>query len=177
MRTRALASYLAILMIPAWVGQATPARAEAWELKLGLGPAFATEFDPLTREGLGGQVYAQLGVSEIFSLTAGAGYLHHFLGSGLSGQVVHVGLGLAASLDVLVVVPYLELRLGYLWQQVENQPRSQGLGLTIALGADYLWTDRFTAGLALEYHGLLTDFDVLPAYLSVNLRMGLRFLD
>ncbi len=153
------------------------ARAEAWELKAGLGPLFGTDFLPEHQDALGGQLYLQLGVSELWSVTAGGGYARHFLGDGLGAHVVHAGLGVAASLDVLVVVPYLELRLGYLRRDVDGQACAQGLGLVAALGADYLLTDSFTLGLALEYHGMLTDLAAFPAYLAVNLRAGLRFLD
>ncbi len=75
---------------------------------------------------------------------------------------------------MLVVVPYLSLRFGWLYQSPDQDPAVSGLGASIALGFDYLWTDSFTVGFAAEYHGMLTDWDAFPAWVAFTGRMGFR---
>ena len=49
-----------------------------------------------------------------------------------------------------------------------------GLGMTVAVGFDYLLTENFTLGFAAEYHGMLTDMQAFPAYAAFTGRVGFR---
>ncbi len=159
------------------------ASGEAWEVKAGLGPSFGTEFSEHREQGLGGQAYLDVGLSDFISLTAAGGYVHHFFGPGTSYSLAHAGLGISANLDVLIFgvglawVPYATVRLGYLRLDLEDAAADSGFGLAVGIGLDRIWNESTSLGFSLEYHGMLTDLDGLPAYLCVSLRLGLRYLE
>lgn len=148
--------------------------AEAWDFKAGLGPLYGTSFSESWKDGLGLSAYLELGLTETLSLTAGGGYSNQFIGVGEAYSLGHAGLGLLYNIDVLVVVPYLALRLGFLYTGPDGGEATSGLGATVAIGFDYLWTDSFTVGFAAEYHGMLSDWDAFPAFVAFTGRMGLR---
>lgn len=159
------------------------ARAEAWELKGGLGPVFGTEFDPDKKQGLGAQAYLDLGLTDYLSLSMGAGYVLHFFGPGQAYSLANAGIGINANLDVILFgvglawIPYASLRFGFLQIDLDKQPTQQGFGMAIAIGLDYVFSDYASVGLAFEYQGLLSDMDGLPAYLGLTARVGFRWLD
>ena len=159
------------------------AAAEAWEVKLGLGPVFGTEFDPDRAQGLGGQAYLEVGLDDFVSLSLGGGYNQHFLGGPLNYSLANAGVGIHVNLDVILFgvglawVPFAEARLGYLRLAQSGQAVEHGLGLAIGVGLDYIWSESASAGFALEYHGQLSNIQGLPGYLAVTARLGLRWLD
>jgi opacity protein-like surface antigen len=159
------------------------ARAEAWELKGGLGPVFGTEFDPDKKQGLGAQAYLDLGLNDFVSLSMGAGYVEHFFGPGLAYSVANAGIGINTNLDVILFgvglawVPFASLRLGFLQTDLDGQPTQQGFGMAIAIGMDYVYSENGSVGLAFEYQGMLSDMDGFPGYLGLTARVGFRWLD
>lgn len=159
------------------------ATGEAWEVKAGLGPSFGTEASEQRKQGLGGQVYLDVGLSDFVSLSAAGGYVSHFFGPGLGYDLAHAGIGVTANLDVLIFgvglawVPYATARLGFLQVDTRDQAADPGFGLALGVGLDYIWDESYSMGFSLEYHGMLTDLDGLPAYLGISLRLGLRWLD
>ena len=150
------------------------AQGDTYDFKAGIGPVYGTSFTAAKKDGLGFSAYLELGLTETLSLTVGTGYTDQFIGVGEAFSLTHVGLGLLYNIDVLVVVPYLSLRFGWLYKSPDQDESVSGLGATIALGFDYLWTDSFTVGFAAEYHGMLTDLEAFPAYVAFTGRVGFR---
>jgi hypothetical protein len=170
-----------ILLLCCWSANAG---AEAWEIKAQLGPVFATEFSPSRQQGLGVQASLNIGLNEFLSISVAGGHNRHFFGSGVGYAVSSAGVGLEMNLDVILFgvglawVPFAGLRLGYLRiDATEPEPDRQGLGVQIAIGLDYVFSERAYLGIGLEYQGLLTDLQGLPGYLGIALRLGLRWLD
>jgi hypothetical protein len=147
---------------------------EAWELKAGLGPVFGTTFSSSLKNGLGGQAYLEVGITESLSMVAGAGYIIHFIGSGTGYSFTNLGLGVLYKIDVLVVVPFISAKIGWLDQAFDRRGSNSGLAASVAIGFDYLWTKYLTIGFAAEYHGLLTDLGAFPGYAAFMGRIGLR---
>ena len=159
------------LLIPLGSG---PSRAEMWDLKAGIGPVYGSEFRTTRQDGLGFQAYCDLGLSDVLSLTAGGGYTGHFIGEGTGYSLYNLGVGLLYNIDVLVVVPFLSLRMGWLQMSPDQGEILSGLGVSVAVGFDYLVTETFTLGFAAEYHGMFTDIDAFPAYAAFTGRVGFR---
>jgi hypothetical protein len=145
-----------------------------WDLKAGIGPVYGSEFSRTKQDGLGFQAYCDLGLSDVLSLTAGGGYTGHFVGEGSGYSLSNLGIGLLYNIDVLVVVPFLSLRMGWLQMIPDRGEVLSGLGVSVAIGFDYLVTETFTLGFAAEYHGMLTDIDAFPAYAAFTGRVGFR---
>jgi len=151
-----------------------PARADLFDVKAGVGPLYGTSFSAGKKDGLGFSAYLEMGLTETLSLTAGGGYSGQFIGVGQAYGLTHAGVGLLYNIDVLVVVPYLSLRLGWLNLSPDAGESRSGLGAALAVGFDYLWTDSFTLGFAAEYHGMLSDWDEFPAFVAFTGRVGFR---
>ncbi|MBN2498790.1 MAG: hypothetical protein JXR96_29635 [Deltaproteobacteria bacterium] len=160
-----------VLMCGFLLASPSSAWAELGDISLNFGPLFGTEFDSQRKDGLGAQLTFDVGLSEFFSFTAGAGYVRHFIGGGEAYQLIHAGAGLVYKLDILIVVPFLSVRLGFLHLAFDEQSRS-GVGFSAAIGVDYLWSESFSAGLSLGYHGMLSDLEGFPSYLAVDARFG-----
>jgi hypothetical protein len=155
----------------------TPSWAEMWDFKAGIGPVYGSKFSRAEKDGLGFQAYCDLGLSDVLSLTAGVGYTEHFVGEGSAYSLTNLGVGVLYNIDVLVVVPFLSLRMGWMYRSPDRGdevPLLSGLGLSVAVGFDYLLTENFTVGFAAEYHGMLTDFQDFPAYAAFTGRVGFR---
>lgn len=159
------------------VAAAVAVHAEAWEVRLGAGPVYGSTFRTNQPDGYGFCAYADLGLTELVSLTAAGGYVHHVIGDGEDYSLSHAGGGVLVNLDVLVVVPYAALRVGWLRRAPDAGEVDAGLGVAFALGFDYLVTDHFTLGFAAEYHGMLTNLADFPAYVGFTGRLGLRLPD
>lgn len=153
---------------------AGPSQAEQWDFKLGIGPVYGSEFRTNRPDGLGFQAYCDLGLSDVLFLTTGGGYTGHFIGDGTGYSLSNLGIGLLYNIDVLVVVPFLSLRMGWLQKTPDQGEVLSGLGVSVAIGFDYLITENFTLGFAAEYHGMLTEVDAFPAYAAFTGRVGFR---
>ncbi len=159
------------------------AHSEAWEVRLGLAPVFGTEFRTDLKQGLGGGAYFDLGINDYVSLELAGGYVNHFMGDGAAYSLFHVGAGATFNLDVIAFgvglawIPFATVRLGFIQTQDDDVVLESGLGVAIALGLDYIFDESFSLGLAFDYHGLLTNFNGLPAYLGISFRLGFRWLD
>ncbi|MFC1654504.1 hypothetical protein ACFL2F_01755 [Myxococcota bacterium] len=151
-----------------------PSRAEMWDFKAGIGPVYGSKFSRAEQDGLGFQAYCELGLSDVLSLTAGGGYTEHFIGEGSAYSLTNLGVGLLYNIDVLVVVPFLSLRMGWLYKSPDQGEVLSGLGVSVAIGFDYLVTETFTLGFAAEYHGMLTEMEAFPAYAAFTGRVGFR---
>lgn len=151
-----------------------PSRAEMWDFKAGIGPVYGSKFSSAWKDGVGFSAYCDLGLSDVLSLTAGGGYTRHFIGEGSAYSLSNVGVGVLYNIDVLVVVPFLSLRMGWLHMSPDQGEVLSGLGMTVAVGFDYLLTENFTLGFAAEYYGMLTDMQAFPAYAAFTGRVGFR---
>jgi hypothetical protein len=169
-----VSKYLVIPLTLTILLGAEPSAAEMWDLKMGAGPVYGSEFRTTKQDGLGFQGYCELGLSDVLSLAAGGGYTGHFIGDGTGYSLSNLGIGLLYNIDVLVVVPFLSLRMGWLQMSPDQGEVLSGLGVSVAIGFDYLVTETFTLGFAAEYHGLLTDIDAFPAYAAFTGRVGFR---
>jgi hypothetical protein len=149
-------------------------RAEMWDFKAGIGPVYGSKFSRAEKDGVGFQTYCELGLNDVLSLTAGGGYTRHFVGEGSAYSLTNLGLGVLYNIDVLVVVPFLSLRMGWLQKSLDQGEILSGLGLSVAIGFDYLLTETFTLGFAAEYHGMLTEMEAFPAYAAFTGRVGFR---
>ena len=153
------------------------ARAAPWELKLGGGASYGSTFHPMEADGYGAHGYAELGLSEMWSLLLAGGYQEHTLGKGNRYSFEQVGLGLVYALDVLSVLPFISVRLEWLQKRWQQNPAEAGLGYCVGGGFDVSLFRHLTVGFAGEYHGSLNElsFNYLPGYVSFNLRLGVRF--
>jgi hypothetical protein len=151
-----------------------PAWAEAWDLEGGAGLVYGSTFRSDEKDGLGFQAYFDLGLTETLSLTAGGGYARHFVGDGGAYSLGNIGFGIVYNIDVLVVVPFASVRVGWMLQDVDEGESNHGFGVSVAVGFDYLVTEYFTLGFAAEYHGMLSNLDAFPAYAAFTSRMGFR---
>ena len=152
------------------------ARAAPWELKLVGGASYGSTFHPMEADGYGAHGYAELGLTEMWSLLLAGGLQEHTLGKGNRYSFEQVGLGLVYALDVLSVLPFISVRLEWLQKRWQQTPAEAGFGYCAGAGFDVLWR-HFTVGFAGEYHGFLDElsFNYLPGYVSFNLRLGVRF--
>jgi hypothetical protein len=166
--------YQAIPLVLLLLVANSPSRAEMWDFKAGVGPVYGSKFSRAEKDGVGFQAYCELGLNDVLSLTAGGGYTRHFVGEGSAYSLTNLGMGVLYNIDVLVVVPYLSLRMGWLHKIPDQGEVLSGLGLSVAIGFDYLLTETFTLGFAAEYHGMLTDMNSFPAYAAFTGRVGFR---
>jgi hypothetical protein len=161
-------------VVVAAVVPAGSALADLWDIHAGIGPDYATTFRSYEKDGMGFHAYFDLGLTETLNLSAVGGYNAHFVGGGNEYSIADACLGLSYNLDILVVVPFAAVRLGWIGQQPNETNDLHGLGLSVGIGFDYLVTDYFTLGLAAEYLGMITSFDIIPAYVSFVGRIGFR---
>ena len=169
--------YLVIPLVLLLLLPAGPSGAEMWDFKAGIGPVYGSKFSRAEKDGVGFQAYCELGLNDVLSLTAGGGYTEHFVGEGSAYSLTTLGLGVLYNIDGLVVVHFLSLRMGWLHKSPDRGdqvPSLSGLGLSVAIGFDYLLTETFTLGFAAEYHGMLTDIEAFPAYAAFTGRVGFR---
>ncbi len=169
-----MSKYLVIPLLLLVLLPAESSRAEMWDFKAGIGPVYGSKFSRAERDGVGFQAYCELGLNDVLSLTAGGGYNEHLVGEGSAYSLTNLGLGLLYNIDVLVVVPFLSLRMGWLHKSPDQGEILSGLGVSVTVGFDYLLTETFTLGFAAEYHGMLTDLQAFPAYVAFTGRVGFR---
>ncbi|NMB75152.1 MAG: hypothetical protein GYA21_08480 [Myxococcales bacterium] len=163
------------VMLFGYLLPATTVRAEPFDLSLGAAFAYGTTLDQNEKDGLGASAYGALGLSDTMSLSLAGAFYEHSLGSGESYRLFNVGAGILYNLDVLAIVPFAALRVGYLARLGDGDGLLDGgLSLSVSVGFDYLVTEYLTAGLCAEYLGLLTSFDSFPAHAGFSLRLGIR---
>jgi hypothetical protein len=166
------------LALITWLGSqlfSPVARAELGDFKAGAGPVYGSTFSPREKDGAGFQTYLELGLSDCWSIVAGGGANFHEIAGGDPYRLYNFGLGISYNLDVLVVVPFVSMKAGWLYRANPDRAADSGLGFSVALGFDYLWTENFTVGLAAEYHGLLSDnIPTIPGYAAFTGRVGFR---
>jgi hypothetical protein len=87
--------------------------------------------------------------------------------------------GINYTMDVLRLLPTFELGLGYLGIAGAVQAERRTLGVQAGIGADYLWSPRFTVGAKAEY--VFAPFDLIsnalngsqtPQAFSLSARIG-----
>jgi hypothetical protein len=162
-----------VVSLSVLLAYAPSSKAEAWDVSAGAGFAYGTTLNSLDKDGIGGQVYGAIGLTDTMSLSASGTFLEHCVGSGDGFRIFNVGAGITYNLDVLAIQPFAALRLGYL-ARFEQESRVEGVSLSISIGFDYLLSESATVGLGAEYLGLLTDFGAAPAHASFSLRFGFR---
>jgi hypothetical protein len=165
------------LALITWLGSqifSTEARAEFGDFKAGAGPVYGTTFSSQEKDGVGFQGYLELGLSDSWSIVAGGGANFHQIAGGDPYRLYNLGIGASYNLDVLVVVPFVSMKVGWLYRDKPDQAADVGLGFSLAVGFDYLWSEFFTVGFAAEYHGLLTDLPTIPGYAAFTGRVGFR---
>lgn len=165
-------SVVVAAILLSWLPSAM-ARAEPYDLSLGAAFAYGTTLDRSEKDGLGATAYGALGLSDTMSLSLAGSFYEHTIGSGKGFRLFNIGAGLLYNLDVLAIVPFAALRVGYL-ARFDDGLLDGGLSLSVSVGFDYLVTELFTVGLCAEYLGLLTNFDSFPAHAGFSLRLGIR---
>ncbi len=99
----------------------SPVFAEAWDIKGGAGVIYGSTFRSYEKDGVGFQAYFDLGLTETLSLTASGGFSSHFVGDGQAYSLANAGAGILYNIDVLVIVPFASVRLGWLYQNFETE--------------------------------------------------------
>jgi len=151
------------------------ARGEATGVAAGLGPVYASTFRADQKDGFGLQMFLDIGLTETLSLSAGAGWNSHFIGDGRAYDQAYAGIGLSYRIDVLKIVPFVSVKLGWLARDFEEQAAESGLGISAAIGFDYWLTDFFSLGFASEYQGLIDEWEAFPRYAVFTSRLGFRW--
>lgn len=170
-------------LVVALLAVALPARAEEEQLRAGLQAGYAiSQFDPRRGGGLavGGEV--AYGLSDWLMLKARAGYSRHGLDADMmkkltesTGQVLLGSVGVEYALDVLKLVPTLELGVGASYILEDGRDNAVDLLLQVGVGMDYLLTRRYTVGLGAQYHVLLTDPSRVPVYVFIGPRAAMSW--
>ncbi len=160
-------------MLFSWLPPLTAVRAEPLDLSLGAAFAYGTTLDRNEKDGLGATVFGALGLTDTMSLSLAGAFYEHTVGSGEGFRVFNIGAGILYNLDVLAIVPFAALRVGYL-ARFRDGLIDGGLSLSVSVGFDYLINENLTVGLCAEYLGLLTSFDSFPAHAGFSLRLGIR---
>ena len=150
------------------------ARGESWDLAGSVGPSFGSTFRESEKDGLGIEAACELGLTDTLALSLGTGFAQHFIGSGEGYSLFHATGGILYKLDVLAIVPFAAVRVGYLGQILESSPATHGLAMSVSVGFDYLLTENLTLGFAAEYLGLVSSLSAFPVYAVFTGRIGLR---
>ena len=148
---------------------------EAGDVEAGLGPVYASTFRADQKAGVGLQIFLDVGLTDTLSVSAGAGWCSHFVGVGRAYVLRHTEIGLLYRIDILRIVPFAALKLGWLERDFEDRAADSGLSITAALGFDYLLTAYFSLGFAAEYHGLIDEWEAFPRYVAFTTRLGFRW--
>ena len=154
---------------------ATGVHAEEGELGLGASVVFSPSVQSDLDHGWGTRLDGEWGLGEVWLLTAGAMWVGHPTGSAGVAWLADVDAGFQAKLDMLVVVPLVQLSLGWLGRKTESGGLDSGLGVRVAMGLDYLWTESWSLGARFAYQALLSAPDSLSRYLAISLCLGYRW--
>ena len=156
---------------------ATSPHAEEGERGLAVGGVFSPSVQSDLGHGWGVRLDGEWGLGEVWSLVAGAMWVRHGTGELPEAWLAGLDTGFQAQLDMLVVVPTFQLSLGWLARGMDAGGLDSGLGVRVAVGIDYLWTESWSLGAQLAFQALLSAPDALPRYLTLSVRLGHRWLE
>jgi hypothetical protein len=141
-------------------GTARAAGEAEWQLSMRLGAANVSlgSIDPRAPWGMGGALDLEYGISDAWAARVSiGGSLHPVtpdMKTGLPAGEVTATTALAGvtyTFDVLRLVPYAELGLGFVrFGGAVSQPHST-LATELGIGADYLLTRRWACGVSFQY--------------------------
>lgn len=165
---RASSTILAVLLCLT----ARAAEAASDELVLAIEPGY----DRLSRteasqNGVGGTATAWFGLTDSLWLLASGGAFQMLDEDPGRDRLLRWEAfgGIVAALDVFRVVPHLELAGGVVGGRGGVHPT-----IRVGVGADYLFTPEWSAGVALRYRPLPEE-DIAQASVTAQLRVGYRF--
>ncbi len=141
--------------------------ADTWDLKIGTGPALRSIGDDTHSLGTGLAAFGELGLTRSLSLISTAGLSAHPNNPNGVDWLSVLDIGVVYSLDIFEVVPFAGIRVGW----IGDAP-----GVSLMLGADYLWSEFFFLGAGLEAHEPFEEFSFLPDHVSIALRIGYRWM-
>ncbi len=161
-----------------------PARADEKEWVLSLDPAASLiHVGDASGWGGGGGLDLTYGVTDALALRVTGAATGHVLGPTMTepGDTLlayYAGAGLSYAIDVIRLVPYVDVSLGLLghareingaWQTTNN------VGLEIGLGADYAINRRVSVGVVVRYFAVLQQVSSIPIYLYFGPRLAFHF--
>lgn len=162
------------------------ARAERKEVIVALQPGFALmHLDGQTAYGGGGALDLSVGVSDALSVRATGVFTGHALGdtkTAPGGALLdyYAGLGLNYTIDLIRLVPYIDLSLGILGtvrppDTTGLRHMSEDVGFEIGIGFDYLVNRYFAVGVIARYYAVITDPTDIPVYFFAGPRLAVHF--
>ncbi|MCA9537548.1 MAG: hypothetical protein KC620_01595 [Myxococcales bacterium] len=111
----------------------------------------------------------------LFAVRGGYGLGVH-RSKGDAFEIHQVSAGLRYQLDVFTYVPWVDLSPAVYFRSGEGGPADDVTGgVAVGLGFDYLFDPAWSLGFAAHYHQML-GADRFPAYLTLGLRLGHRFV-
>jgi hypothetical protein len=186
-RRAPLAVFLAVL--PVVMMAAGPARAageDEWQLALRLGGGNSNGY-PIQPWGFAGALDLEYGFHEAFSARASVGMVSYPVDAVKNGppagtlQARTALLGLMYTVDVLRLLPYIEVSVGLLSWSGPGAPATS-FGAELGLGADYLVTPHWALGGSAQYIFAPADlfanamqFGQRPLAFSLTLRLSWIF--
>jgi hypothetical protein len=128
--------------------------------------------------GVGGLAKLRYGLDDAFALGLSVLYSHHFAAAGSEAdpdgagpmEVIVPRLGLSYAIDILELVPWVELDLGcYFAGEQLLEEADWGFGASISLGLEYRRWRSTALGVQLGYHAFFQHLDQYPAYVHFAL--------
>lgn len=152
----------------------------AWEVGLSPVYSYLVVDDQGRPKGGGGVAHLLYQVSDAVGLRAGASWSSHSVDGANQrpSGILHVfslNGGLTYSLDLLRVVPRIELAAGLLHRRLPGGASATDVGIVAGLGLDYALKPRLSVGGAIHYHGFITNPTNLPVYVAIGPRVALRW--
>jgi hypothetical protein len=166
------------------VAAVAPARADEREFTLSLAPLASTlHVGDATAWGGGGALDLTYGVSDALSLRATGAFTAGVLGATMKdpgGTLMewYAGGGLVYTIDILRLVPSIELGLGVIGtsRMVKGaRVTTDDFGFEAGLAVDYLVNRRFSVGAVVRYHATLVAQTQIPLYLYFGPRVSVIF--
>jgi hypothetical protein len=159
--------WLTIAALAALAAGPTPAFGAEDELVLALEPGWSLTSADDAAHGVGGDLSAWLGITEVLWLSASAGGHHLFTEP--SRDLWEAWAGLVAALDVLRTIPFVEAQLG-----VTGDGGALAPGVRLGLGADYLVGPTVSAGVVVRWRTLADELGA-DGLFTAQLRVALRY--
>lgn len=143
------------------------ARADVFDIKAGAGPGLQAAFSDQHTPGPGLSIFSELGLSESLSVSLSTAFGIHEKDPEGSELLSFFEVGALYAIDVVEVVPFAGVKVGWM---------ASGLGIGVIIGLDYLWTESFFAGFAVEAYEMFEGFSGLPEHASFFIRFGYRWV-